>query len=58
MKPFLIEWQSVIKMRMSEDDRKLAKMSKEKREENIEELRAKNNTRVLEGLMEDFMEAI
>ena len=58
VKPFLIEWQSVIKMRMSEDDRKLAKMSKEKREENIEELRAKNNTRVLEGLMEDFMEAI
>ena len=36
----------------------LAEISKIKRLENIEELKEKNNTRVLEGLEEDFMEAI
>lgn len=36
----------------------MAKISKVKREENLEELRQKNNTRVLQGLLEDFMEAV
>ncbi len=56
VKPFLREWQQVIKKRLNENDRKYAAISKVKREQNIEELKAKNNTRVLEGLMEDFME--
>ena len=58
VKPFLKEWQQVIRKRMSEEDHKLAQESKVKREENLEELRQKNNTRVLKGLLEDFMEAI
>ena len=58
IKPFLREWQKVIKKRMKEEDKKLAKISAVKREENLAELREKNNTRVLQGLMEDFMEAI
>lgn len=57
VKPFLREWQKVIKKRLTENDRKYAAISAIKREENIAELKAKNNTRVLEGLMEDFMEA-
>ncbi len=57
VKPFLKEWQKEIKKRMSKEDKKLAKISKIKREENIEDLKAKNNTFVLKGLMEDFMEA-
>lgn len=43
---------------MSKKDHKLAAVSKIRREENIAELREKNNTRVLKGLEEDFMEAI
>lgn len=58
IRPFLREWQQVLKLRMSEEDRKRARISAVKREENIEELKAKNNTRVLQGLMEDFMEAV
>ena len=58
IKPFLLEWQKEIKKRMKEEDKKLAKISAVKREENLAELREKNNTRVLQGLMEDFMEAI
>ena len=42
---------------MSREDHELAAASKVKREENIKELQDENNTRVLEGLMEDFMEA-
>ena len=57
IKPFLREWQKVIKGRMDAEDKKKAKISKKKRAENIEELKAKNNTRVLEGLMQDFMDA-
>ena len=57
IRPFLREWQKEIKKRLTEKDRKYAAISAVKREQNIEELRAKNNTRVLEGLMEDFMEA-
>lgn len=55
---FLKEWQQVIKKRLSEEDRRLARESKILRERNIQELKEKNNTRVLLGLMEDFMEAV
>lgn len=58
IKPFLRAWQREIKKKMSEKDHELAAVSKVKREANIEELKAKNNTRVLKGLMEDFMEVI
>lgn len=58
VKPFLREWQKVIKKRMTKQDHQYAAASKVKREENIEELKVKNNTRVLEGLIEDFMEAM
>ena len=57
VKPFLKEWQLEIRKRMKEEDHKKAAESKKKREENLEELRQKNNVRVLNGLMEDFMEA-
>ena len=43
---------------MKADDHERAAVSKIRREENIEELKAKGNTRVLDGLLEDFMEAI
>lgn len=58
VKPFLREWQKEIRKRMSKRDHELAAVSKVKREENIKELQEKNNTRVLNGLMEDFMEAV
>ena len=58
VKPFLKEWQKEIRKRMSTEDHKRAAVSKTKREENIEELKRKNNTRVLEGLRQDFMEAV
>lgn len=58
IKPFLREWQQVVKKRLNARDHEYAKISAVKRAENIEELKAKNNTRVLQGLMEDFMEAI
>ena len=58
IKPFLREWQREIKKRMDRQDRELARASEAKRLENLEELKAKNNTRVLKGLMEDFMEAM
>ena len=58
VKPFLREWQKEIKKRMSKEDKERAAVSKVKREENIMDLREKNNTRVLNGLLEDFMEAI
>lgn len=58
VKPFLKEWQKEIKKRMNEEDKKRAAVSRVKREENIADLREKNNTRVLNGLLEDFMEAM
>ena len=58
VKAFLREWQQEIKKRMSKEDLERAKVSKSKRQENIDELKEKNNTRVLKGLMEDFMEAV
>lgn len=57
VKPFIREWQAVLKRRLTAEDRKRAKKSKALRQLNIEELKAKNNTRVLAGLMEDLMEA-
>lgn len=54
---FLREWQKVLKNRLTRKDRELARTSKIKREQNIEELKAKRNTRVLKGLEEDFLEA-
>lgn len=55
---FLRKWQKELKKRLTEEDKRLAKISKEKREQNIKELEEKNNTRVLKGLAEDFMENI
>lgn len=55
---FLKEWQQVVKKRMSKEDHEYAKNSKRLREKNLEELREKNNTRVLKGLEEDFLEAV
>ena len=55
---FLREWQKVIKKRLTEEDKRLAGVSRVLREKNIEELKEKKNERVLKGLMEDFLEAI
>lgn len=58
IKPFLREWQKVIRSRMSKHDHEYARQSAVLRQKNIEELREKNNIRVLDGLMEDLMEVI
>lgn len=58
IKPFLREWQKEIKKRMTHKDHEYAAKSVILRQKNIEELEQKNNTRVLNGLMEDLMEAI
>ncbi|MBQ3105183.1 MAG: PcfJ domain-containing protein [Lachnospiraceae bacterium] len=58
IKPFLRTWQKEIRKRMSKEDHEYAKKSAVLRQKNIEELKEKNNTRVLNGLMEDLMEAI
>ena len=58
VKPFLKLWQKEIRKRMNARDHELAKTSEILRQKNIEELKAKNNTRVLDGLMEDLMEVI
>lgn len=58
VKPFLREWQKELRRRMTEKDHDLARESRRLREANIMELKEKNNTRVLQGLMEDFMEAV
>lgn len=55
---FLKEWQHVIKKRLTEEDHRLARESAVRRKKNIEELTENNNTRVLKGLEEDFMEAV
>jgi len=56
VKPALREWQKEIRRRMKEEDRKKAEISKKKRAENILDLKKKQNTRVLQGLMEDLMD--
>lgn len=58
IKGFLREWQRVIKERLTKEDHRLAGESAIKRQKNIDELKEKNNTRVLKGLAEDFMEAV
>lgn len=58
IRDFLKEWQAWLKKQLTWKDRELAEVSREKRIRNIEELRIKNNTRVLNGLMEDLMEVI
>lgn len=58
IKPFLRKWQQVVRKRLTKEDMRYAEISEIKRQENIEELKAKNNTRVLNALTEDFMEAI
>lgn len=57
IRPFLKEWQQVVKKRLTEKDKEYAKISAIKRAENIEDLKRKQNIRVLNGLMEDFLEA-
>ncbi len=57
IRPFLKEWQKNVRKRLNEKDKEYAKISAIKREENIEELKRKQNIRVLNGLMEDFLEA-
>lgn len=57
LRGFLKKWQKVIRSRMKEEDRRREKTSRRLREANIRELKEKGNTRVLNGLMEDFMEA-
>lgn len=57
IKPFLRKWQKEIKKRMTREDKAHAAASAIKRQQNIDELREKKNTRVLRGLMEDFMPA-
>lgn len=57
VKVFLKEWQRHLRKNMTERDRKDAEKSAMLRQKNIEDLQAKNNTRVLQGLMEDFMDA-
>ena len=58
IKPFLREWQKVIRKRMSKQYHEYAAQSDILRQKNIEELKAKNNTVVLKGLAEDLMEVI
>lgn len=57
VKPFLREYQRVLRKRLTEQDRRHAESSAVLRLKNIEELKAKNNRRVLNALMEDLMEA-
>lgn len=57
IRPFLKEWQKYIRTTLTKEDKEYAKKSKVLRQKNIDELKAKNNLRVLQGLMEDFMDA-
>lgn len=58
IREFLKKWQKVIRSRMKEEDHRRAAVSKKLREDNLRQLQQANNTRVLNGLMEDFMEAV
>ena len=58
IRKFIKEWQRQVKKRLKASDLEAQKVSAEKREKNLEELRKKGNTRVLKALMEDFMEAV
>lgn len=57
LKGFLREWQQAVRKRMKEEDHSRAAASRRLREDNIRQLAEANNTRVLKGLMEDFMSA-
>lgn len=57
IKPFLKKWQQHIKRSLSEKERALAETSRQKRERNILELQEQKKRQVLQGLMEDLMEA-
>ena len=54
---FLKEWQREIKKRLSRKDLEYAKKSAVLREQNIQELKERNNNFVLQKLAEDFMAA-
>ena len=54
---FLKEWQREIKKRLSRKDLEYAKKSAVIREQNIQELKERNNNFVLQKLAEDFMAA-
>ena len=43
---------------MKKEDYRKARISRRLREDNIKRLQKEDNTRVLQGLMEDFMEAL
>ena len=58
IRPFLREWQKEVRKRMREEDYEYARVSAVKREQNMEELRQKNNMRVIAALMEDLMEVV
>lgn len=58
IREFLREWQQVIRKRIGREDMELQKISTKKREKNMQELIAKNNARVIQGLLEDFMEVV
>jgi len=58
IKPHIRKWQAHIRKYMTDRDHADAKLSKEKREANLEQLKRDKNTRVLSGLLEDFMEAV
>lgn len=58
VRPFLREWQQEIRKRMKEEDHEREARSAVLREKNMQELREKNNTRVLKSLEEDFMAAV
>lgn len=57
VKEFIQEWQKQLKKKLTKKDKQKAAHAKELRLKNIEELKRANNTRVLNGLIEDFMDA-
>lgn len=58
IRPFLRQWQQELKKRLTEEDKRLARISQVKRHENIKELEEKRNIRVLKALEEDFLENV
>ena len=58
VKPFLRIWQQEIRKRMKAEDHEREARSAILREKNIQELKERNNTRVLQALREDFMAAV
>ena len=54
---FLKDWQREVKKRLNRKDLEYAKKSAVLREQNIQELKERNNNFVLQKLAEDFMAA-